>query len=359
MKKGYIILAIVVLLIALRIALEPIVEHYVNASLNDIEGYSGSISDVDINLYRGAYQIDGLQLFVINNDIEKPFLSIDTIDLSVHWKSLLKGAVVGEVILSQPVVNFVVAYDDSDTTQDQTGEDVAWHEQLKNYMPLRINRFEVKQGNIVYRDPTMDPSIDARVRQLNLVATNLSNVEDTSYLPAALKATAVTVGGGEMDLDMQMDFLREIPNLRADFKLNHVDLTQLNDFIKAYANFDVQQGSFTLVSEVAIDSSQISGYVKPFFENLDVFDFEQDVVKDKGFFGKLWEALVGVGAEVLENQPRDAIATKVPIQGSLDDPDPDVSATVFNVLRNAFVDAIEKEFDRQASLASPKEPHSE
>ncbi len=355
MKKKYVIfLAIVVFLVALRLALEPIVEHYVNTSLDDIEGYSGSISDVDINLYRGAYQINGLQLFVTDNDVQEPLLSIDTMDLSVHWKSLLEGSVVGEVILTNPVVNFVVAYDSSDTTQDQTGEDVAWQEQLKNYMPLTVNRFEIKQGNITYRDPTMDPSVDARIQQLDLVATNISNVEDTSYLPASLEATAVTIGGGEMDLDMQIDFLREIPNLRADFKLNHVDLTQLNDFIQAYANFDVQKGSFTLVSELAIDSSQISGYVKPFFENLDVFDFKEDVVKDKGFFGKVWEAFVGVGAEVLENQPRDAIATKVPIQGSLDNPDPNVSVTVFNVLRNAFVNAIEKEFDRQASLASPK-----
>ena len=201
----------------------------------------------------------------------------------------------------------------------------------------------------------MDPSVDARVQQLNLVATNLSSVQDTSYLPATIKATATTIGGGAVNLDMQADFLRDVPNLRADFELNDVDLTKLNDFIKAYGNFDVQAGSFTMVSELAIDSSQISGYVKPFFENLDVFDFQEDVVEDKGFFGKLWEALVGVGAEVLENQSRDEVATRVPIEGNLNNPSPDVSATVFNVLRNAFVDAIEKEFDRQASLGTPEE----
>lgn len=356
MQKKYIVLLVVVaFLVILRFALEPIVEHYVNRTLNDMEGYSGSISDVDINLYRGAYQIDGLQLFVVDNHVEEPLLSIDTIDLSVQWKSLLDGALVGEVILSQPVVNFVAAYNDSDTTQGQTGEDIAWHEQLKNYMPLTLNRFEIKRGRITYRDPTMSPSVDARAQQLDLVATNLSNVEDTSYLPATLRATAVTIGGGEMNLDMQADFLRDIPNLRADFKLDRVDLTQLNDFIKAYANFDVQQGTLTLVSEVTIDSSQISGYVKPFFENLDVFDFKEDVVEDRGFFGKLWEALVGVGAEVLENQSRDEVATKVPIEGNLSNPTPNISATVVNVLRNAFVDAIEKEFDRQASLVPSKD----
>ena len=360
MKKKYsIALAILLLLISMRLALEPIVEHYVNASLNDMGGYSGSIEDVDINLYRGAYQISGLQLAKISSDTQEPFLGIDTLDLSVEWKSLLEGALVGEVILSHPVVNFVTSQEDSDTTQNQTGEDVDWQKQLEDFMPLTLNRFEVKNGNITYRDLSMDPAVDATLTQLRLVATNLSNVNDTSYLPASLQAQAVTIGEGEVELDMQMDFLRQIPNLRADFKLNHLDLTRLNDFIKAYANFDVQQGEFTVVSELTIDQGRLDGYLKPFFENLDVFDYQADVVEEKGFFGKVWEALVGVGAEVLENQSRDEVATKVPIEGNLNAPDTDVSVTVFNVLRNAFVDAIEKEFDRQAQLTPSEDPPSE
>ena len=360
MKKIYIVLlSILVILIILRIALEPIVEHYANASLSDIDGYSGSISDVDINLYRGAYQVDGLQIAKVNNGNQEPFLSIDTLDLSIEWRSLWEGALVGEVILAHPVLNFVTSQEDSDTTQNQTGEDVDWQKQLEDFMPLTLNRFEIKDGNVTYRDLSIDPTIDASLDQLYLVANNLSNVNDTSYLPASLKAKAITIGQGEVDLDMQMNFLRQIPNLKADFKINHVDLTTLNDFIQAYGNFDVQEGEFTMISELSIDDGQLDGYIKPFFENLDVFEFEEDVVEDKGFFGKIWEALVGVGAEVVENQSRDEVATKVPIQGNLNSPSPDVSATVYNVLRNAFVDAIEKEFDRQAQLASPKDQPSE
>ena len=357
-KKYAIILVVVAVLVAIRIALEPIVEHYVNASLKDVDGYSGYVEDIDINLYRGAYQMDGLMLQKVDGDSSKPFLSIDTIDLSVEWKALWKGALVGEIILVHPTLNFITSQDDSDTTQNQTGEDIAWQEQFKNYMPLTLNRFEVKGGDVTYRDRTMEPTIDATLSQLSLVATNLSNVNDTSHLPASLRAQAITIGEGEIDLDMQMDFLRQIPNVRADFKINKVDLTKLNDFIKAYANFDVQQGSFTLVSELTVDEGQIDGYVKPFFENLDVFEWQADVVEDKGFFGKVWEALVGVGAEVVENQSRDEIATKVPIKGQIDSPSPDVSVTIFNILRNAFVDAIEKEFDRQASLTPSEDPPS-
>ncbi|MGB3850949.1 MAG: DUF748 domain-containing protein [Tunicatimonas sp.] len=349
MKKKYLIpLIIVAVLVILRIALEPAVTYYANKSLEDVAGYTGSIADVDINLYRGAYRIENLRLDKIGGGEQPPLFSVDTLDLSVEWGALLDGAIAGEVILSHPTLNFITSQDDADTTQNQTGESVAWQDQFKDFMPLTLNRLEVKRGEVTYRDRSMDPPVDATLSQLNLLATNLSNVNDTSYLPASLTARAITIGDGEVDLQMQMDFLQEIPNLKADLKINHVDLTQLNDFIKAYANFDVQEGSFTLVSELTIDSGRMDGYVKPFFENLDVFDFQKDVIEEKGFLGKLWEALVGIGAEVLENQKRDEVATKVPLQGDLNNPSPDVTATVFNVLRNAFVDAIEKEFDRQA-----------
>lgn len=75
--------------------------------------------------------------------------------------------------------------------------------------------------------------------------------------------------------------------------------------------------------------------------------------KDDGtIFRKIWEALVGAGAEALENQPEDRVATEVPIEGSIDNPDPDLSVTIWNVFRNAFVDAIEKEFDRRSGDSS-------
>nr|WKN36394.1 DUF748 domain-containing protein [Tunicatimonas sp. TK19036] len=350
MKKVWITLAVIIgFFIALHFLLEPIVERLVNKQLNSLEHYSGKIDDVDIHLYRGAYRIKGIELNKRGSDIDQPFVSIDTLDLSVQWDALFDGRIVGEVILSEPVVNMVVTQNvEGDTTQEQTGTDEDWTEQIQELMPLTINRFEIRNGNITYRDPSVDPNVDAYLRNLDLVAENISNVKDSvDKLPSSLKASAVTIGDGTIDLDMKMNLLNSIPEFKADLELSSVDLTQLNDFIKAYAKFDVQEGTFTLITEITVEDKQISGYIKPFFENLDVFSLKEDL--DEGsFFRKIWEALVGAGAELLENQPNDRVATEVPIEGSLDNPQPDVPATIWNVFRNAFVDAIEKEFGRQS-----------
>lgn len=350
MKKRWIIVAVILgLFVALHFLLEPIVERFVNKQLDGLEHYSGQIEDVDIHLYRGAYRVKGIQLHKRDSNIEEPFFSLDTLDLSVQWKALFDGRIVGEVILADPTVNMVVTQDvEGDSTQEQTGADEDWTQQIQELMPLTINRFEIRRGNINYRDPSVDPKVNAYLHDLDLTVENISNVKDSvTKLPSSLRASATTIGNGKIDLDMKMNLLNPIPEFVADLKLSSVDLTQLNDFIMAYAKFDVQEGTFELITEITVDDRQISGYIKPFFENLDVFSLEEDL--DEGtIFRKVWEALVGAGAELLENQPRDRVATEVPIEGSLDEPNPDIPVTILNVFKNAFINAIEKEFEQQS-----------
>ena len=91
-KKVWIILgSVLVLLIVARLMLPYFVTRYVNKVSADIDGYEGSISDVDIHLIRGAYSIHDLKLFKVNGHEKVPFIDISTIDLSVEWSALFKG----------------------------------------------------------------------------------------------------------------------------------------------------------------------------------------------------------------------------------------------------------------------------
>ncbi|MBS7229416.1 hypothetical protein KHA90_00120 [Flavobacterium psychroterrae] len=72
-KTGLIITGIAVLLVAINFALEPVALHYANKALADLKGYKGSIKDVDIHLYRGAYRIDTLVIDKIDNGKTQPF----------------------------------------------------------------------------------------------------------------------------------------------------------------------------------------------------------------------------------------------------------------------------------------------
>ena len=53
-RKRYIILSVIVLLVVARILLPIFLEKNVNKVLDDIPGYTGMVTDVDVALYRGA-----------------------------------------------------------------------------------------------------------------------------------------------------------------------------------------------------------------------------------------------------------------------------------------------------------------
>jgi len=359
-EKIWIILgSVLVLIIVARLMLPYFVTRYVNKVLADIDGYEGSISNVDIHLIRGAYSIDDLKLFKVNGNERVPFIDISTIDLSVEWSALFKGSVVGEVIFEKPQLNFIGG--DGDETKKpgndtQTGENVDWTKPIKELMPLQINRLEINNGSVFFYDFTTKPKVDIHLDSLQLLATNLNNADkQKERLPSNVVASATSVGGGKLHINMDINVLKEIPDLDLNLKFEGIQMPALNDFFVAYSKVDIERGTFNLYSELVIKDGKITGYVKPLAQNIKVVNWEKD---KENPFNLVWQAIVGVVAEFFENQKEDQFATKVPIEGTLKDIKSGVWPTIWNVFRNAFVGAFAKNTDNtikfSESLAQAK-----
>jgi hypothetical protein len=134
-----------------------------------------------------------------------------------------------------------------------------------------------------------------------------------------------------------------------DFALNAdivgTDLRTMNDLLRAHGRLDVSAGHLSVYSQLQVKDGRVRGYVKPLFRDVEVFDPQED--KDDNFFRKLYEAIVGEIAKILENKPRDEVATIVDISGPLQNPDMSSWQVFANLLRNAFVQAILPGFDAQ------------
>lgn len=333
MKKKYIVLLVVVgLLVVVRLMLPFFVVKYANKVLSDIEGYQGSITDVDLHLYRGAYVIDSLVIEKIEGNQPVPFFSTKRIDLSVHWNAIFNGSIVGEVVFEQPKINFVTG---CDSTEAQYGEEVDWTKPIKELMPLQINLFTVNRGELHFQDFSSEPPVDVYFKDIQLETTNLSNAKSTNdTLPSHLKLTAKSIGDGDLLLTGNMNILKEIPDFDLNLKFENVHLTALNDFLEAYAKVDAEQGIFHLYTEMLLLDGQLDGYVKPLLVDLKIIDISDD---DKSALMKIWEVVVGTVLEIFENQPNDQFATKVPISGDLNNTDTGIFPALWNILSNAFV----------------------
>ena len=93
----------------------------------------------------------------------------------------------------------------------------------------------------------------------------------------------------------------------------------MNDLFRAYGRFDAAVGALLLsIPSSTRGTVPITGYVKPLFKDLKVYDKRQD--KSKTIARKLYEGVVGGVAKILKNRPRDEVATKAEVLGRIDNP---------------------------------------
>ena len=220
-------------------------------------------------------------------------------------------------------------------------------------MPIQINRFEVINGNIRYKDYSSEPNVDVGLTNFNALATNLGNVVDEGeLLPSHIVASSNTSGNGKLNAHVDMNVLKEMPDFDFAMEIDEMDLTYLKDFTDAYANFTFKEGQLYVSSEVAMKDGKYDGYVKPLINNVKVADLSDST---STFWRKAWEVVVGGVFEVFENQKRDQFATKVPFSGDVNESNVGVWTTLGNIIRNAFIDAFNKNIDSTVNLNSVDE----
>ena len=336
--KGRITLTLVVLIAALRMAMPWLVLNYVNETLDNISGYKGHIADIDINLWRGAYKIQGIELVKTDSPVPRPLFAASTIDMSVLWSALFRGAVVAEVYMVNPEVNFVAGKEGQEA---QTGEGEDWTEVIQQLVPIEIDRFETVNGSIHYYDFNSDPKVDVYLSNVDALIRNLNNSggEGKERL-AKLKAHALAMNHADVNLNFNVDPFAKKPDFDFDLRLLQLQMARVREYLKAYGPFDADSGTLDLVVEMAAKSGAVDGYIKPIFKDLNILSWKKDVEQDKDNpFRVVLEAVSGFFAGLLENQPKDQFATRVPISGRLDDPSVGILPALGNILKNAFIEA--------------------
>jgi hypothetical protein len=329
------IVVVVAVLVAARIALPHVVKRQVNQRLQSIPGYTGQVEDVGIALWRGAYSLEGVEIFRVTGEVREPFVRARDIDFSVAWRELFRGKIVSDIHIDGGEVTFVAG-----PTEEESQKDVdrRWQEVIKDLFPLEITHFEMTNGMVRYQDTKREPKVDLFVKNLNVVATGLKNrpSETGEEFPALITASGDSLGGGKLSLQIKAEPLAEQPHFHLSAKVDGVNLPDLNESLKAYANVDVGRGTFQMAAEMAGKDGGFQGYVKPFFEDLDFNNLED---RKKGVFSRLWENVVQGLAWLVKNKPRDQVATRIPFQGRFGDPQVGLWATISNLFRHGFVRA--------------------
>lgn len=316
-------------LIGGRAYLPYAVKDYVNREINRLEGYSGSVADIDIHLWRGAYSIHKLDIRKTGGGIPVPFVAVDTIDLSVEWRALFEGAIVAEIDLYNAGLNFAVG----SKGQSQGTEDAGWARFVDALSPLEINRFTVNGGKLSFIDFSVAGQAGLFIDDIALRVENLKALHDKNNpLPSPVRLTGRSIGGGHVEATGSMNILKDIPDFDYDIKLEGAKLTAMNDFARARAGVDFEAGDLSIYSEVAAKDGAITGYVKPVARNVHMVDIEEDGDP----VSIAWQGLVSVFAEIFKNHPEDQLATRIEIAGDMRNPETGTWSAIVGIFRNTF-----------------------
>ncbi|HTY77782.1 MAG TPA: DUF748 domain-containing protein [Candidatus Bathyarchaeia archaeon] len=501
------------LLIALEMAffVDAPLRRYTEAKANRaLKGYTAHIGRLDFHPL--GFSLDLFDVVVIQNAHPDPAVArIPRLSASVHWRALLSGRVVADILLDRPTVYLNLTQARQELTDPTPVKERGWQEALEAIYPLKVNHFRVENGSVTYVD--RGPFKPLRLRHLDIDATNIRNVksEDRVY-PSEFRVESVVFESGRMSArgradflaephatfladftleDLELDYFKPITNrynvtvnkgllsaegrvesardgrsveisratiagMRVDYihttrtagverrqrgqavqavarasdnldlryriaelrisqsrfgfvneaakppyhvfvsdtdavftnltnqaaegpgrarlqgkfmgtgtavvdatyraekagpgfdlaiRIDDVELPSMNDLFRAYGKFDVAAGRFAFYSELKAQEGAITGYVKPLFRDIVVYDPVQD--RDKTVFQKMYERVVGAMGKALRNRSREEVATRAEVSGRLDDPNVGTMEVVVKLIQNAFFKAILPGFDQE------------
>jgi Domain of Unknown Function (DUF748) len=207
---------------------------------------------------------------------------------------------------------------------------------------LRIDDFRLT-GEVGFQNKAQDPSYRLFLQQANLHLTNLSNQFREGIAEARL--TGHFMGSGQTEVLARFRPEKKGPDFDLHVRVVGTQVKAMNDLLRAHGNFDVTEGQFSLFMEMHVRNQRAEGYVKPFFENMNVYDPGQD--QEKPLFRKLYEGVIDRIAELLKNEATEQVATKADISGQIENPEANTWQIIANLVQNAFVQIILPGFESE------------
>ncbi len=343
--------AIAAILLIARVAAPYLIKDYVNQLLATRENYSGSVSDVGLALWRGAYRVEGMLIVKKGGDPEAPFFRSEAIDFSLEWGALLSGALVGEAVFERPELRLG---QNEDTGEEQLGQDGDWLAGLESLMPMRVNRLQAIDGTVSYGGTAGAALPQVTVTHVDLLATNLTNArksEEESGLPSSLSAQGVAQDDAQLSVRGSFDLMSSPMDLDIDLACEPLSLAPFNPILRDKLALDVKSGAMGFYGEWLVRSGQLDGYLKFVVENLDILDISEDA---KNPLNLLWQAIAGFFTTVTENPSRKQFATRIPLSGEVGDVEAGIWPALGSIFVNAFVSAFTRDVDESVGAADPE-----
>jgi len=247
--------ALTLLVIVASFFVDEPLRRSIERRMNDrLEGYEVRIPTLHFRLFSLSLTLDKL-VVTQKTHPEPPVLRIERLKTSVHWRALLSGRLVADVLLTRPEVDVNLAQLRQELKEGVPVNERGWQDALQEITPLKIDVFRVEEGTVTYVDA--DPAHPIRLTSLRVLANDIRNVQSKPQVyPSPIHAEATLFGSGRGVLDGHADFLAEpYPGFHAMFRLDAVPLDALSLPLVAHTAFVLKGGVLAAGGELETSPS--------------------------------------------------------------------------------------------------------
>lgn len=338
---------IAALVLAVRLALDPLVTWRTRVILGGLQGMRGTFQDVEVRLLHLSYAIDGLRLEKLRpGGSALPYLEVARAEFGLLGGELIHGRVVARVELNAPKLNLLTGPTPSQKQGAKEAPEAA--RGLEALAPFRVDRAEVRDGEVLW--------IDAREPErpklwLHGIEATLENFATRAALakhePTVLAARGTLQRSGKVSIFATADPLAKQLTFAGQGRLEGLKLKELGTLLLARTELVPEKGTLDMAVRFAAKEGRLSGGVRPLLRGA-------EVKAGRGDLGTRLKALLADAALDIFSDERpgpDVVATTIPIEGTVKGPQVQAVPTIMGILRNAFVRGLS---DSMSGLPPPR-----
>jgi hypothetical protein len=327
--------------VAVRLVLDPIATHQTRKALAGLDGYEGELERVHVTILPPGYEIERLAVWKApHGSRREPLFFVERARARVAWRELFHARLVADLRLEEPKMSIIeTAAPSPSEAKAPAPPDVS--AQLARILPFRLERLELLDGELLFRDATQPRHPEVWVHHLELAAENVPTRRALAGgRPATVSARGVVGRSGALTLFVSADPFARPLAFAGQVSLEHFRAAELYAFLEPKAHVQTPEGTIDVFAEFAAKDGRLRGGVKAMLKNVEVRPTSD------GVWDRLRAWLGDKAIEVASDRVpgRNAVATTIPIEGSLIQPDVQLWPAVLGVVRNAFVAGLRSGF---------------
>jgi len=342
------------LIFMIRAVAPSLILKQVNSTLETVSPlFVGHISDLDINLYRGAYRLENME-FRLREKQDEVFFTARTIDVSISWRKLLQGQLTIDALVDEANVTLTkVVLDAYKKNSAQAKADS--RKVKKSLIPVRVERVDIRNSNFQFAELLSIP--EASRWRLGKIQGRLSNVTATKEAPLSpLSLQASIFDGAPIKVVASINTVQQSMAWDADIELKEFKLSNANAWLKRKLPLSFTSGTLDLYSEVRSEDGRIEGYAKPFVHKADVVAPSESFSGLKHFGIEVSTAAVNL---ILRDAKEKTMATKVLFAYEADKLQINKAKAISEAIQNGFSEKINPGIDDEISLSEKNIPRKE